>query len=262
MRKCYDRAVRLVGVFLAALVTACGDSGLGSLSVASTHDIDQTGTPQSATTFSATFVVDGNASSAPQEIGPCTVLPPSGYHPHTSQRFVSAGTMDLYDGSQVTDVSFNQDLYTANLDLLAGGGSLDVKASGGDAPAFKSRIVVPSQVTITSPTKPPSGQLVFNPALDLPIAWSGGTDGDVSVYIAGMGIDTFPGGIACTFPAADGAGTVPAAALATLPSSGILGISSELASKIVVDSWTIDLAGYFGAVWPDGTGLSASYAVQ
>jgi hypothetical protein len=138
---------------------------------------------------------------------------------------------------------------------FAAGDTLTVSASGAAAPAFSATVTVPGTIQVTeppppSPTLPDGAPLVF-PMLaapiarttDLPIAWTGGSSGNVLVALSSSGTS-----IECLFPESAGSAVIPAAALSYLPQTptdGGLGAAFEISPMstraVVTSGWGIQV---------------------
>lgn len=137
---------------------------------------------------------------------------------------------DLYPGASV-----------ANVAAWSPGDALTFTATGGpDVPAFTVRLSFPGPLTLTSPTFPnPSQPLVLIPRAEpFTAQWTPGT-GRVAMLLAQQEPTKDPGAatffISCSFPSADGTGTIPASLLSRLDLNpggrprtvGLIGNSAE-----------------------------------
>lgn len=105
--------------------------------------------------------------------------------------------------------------------LWSGGEVMHAVAPGDMVPGFDLKLIAPGQVTLTSPLAPPTpiAKLVLDRTRNLVVSWVGETSGDVVVWLGGGARVTGEKShyIQCKFPASAGTGTVPAAAIASIP---------------------------------------------
>ena len=255
----------------ALVATACTTSpvgpGRGSIALVVGDTIDSQGIHTRGTSLQALFLVGEEAPAKPQQqIGPCQIQLPGDAGGGQHMDHASAGKIEIADGTRTLSITPNRDdTYPATFTpggLFAGGVTLQLNVSGGGVPGFEASLVAASNVTITGPAKP-SPTVLVDRARDLQLTWAGANVGFVQVSMEVIGVDVFLGGIACTFPASAGNGTIPAAALATLPkTAGYLGISSITPDVETDRDWTIQLFGSSEAVWPDGSSVQAPYMLQ
>lgn len=114
--------------------------------------------------------------------------------------------------------------FRGNDGFYAAGDVLTVTGAGGpDLPAFPAQTLVgPADVTFTAPCTGTGIDMVcpdLDRTVDLPFTWAGGAAGKVTVLFTTL-TPTLEADVVCTFNAADGAGTIPAAALGLLAKSG------------------------------------------
>ncbi|MBL8919286.1 MAG: hypothetical protein JNJ54_10525 [Myxococcaceae bacterium] len=100
-----------------------------------------------------------------------------------------------------------------NQELFSSGSQLTITAAGARVPGFTAQVIAPAAATLTAPVCSGMDCGSISKAAGLSVAWTGGT-GTMAIQVAppSSGLD-----VVCRFPAASGAGTIPAAALATLP---------------------------------------------
>jgi hypothetical protein len=154
----------------------------------------------------------------------------------------SAGMITVTGGSQpvslVPDATGKYTSANGGIDLFTGGEMITVTAAGATVPAFTATLVAPAPINLTAPAQPTSGPLLVDRTKDLVFTWMNGGVGTVMVSLAGTG---GPASMSCTFPSAAGTGTIPQAALATLPpsSKGPFGIGATSAQLIDTGGWKI-----------------------
>jgi len=151
-------------------------------------------------------------------IGACTVsdcaaAADGGTPPDGGQ--VGAGTLTftgLVDGG-VTLAPNAMGSYVTSIQaqLFTAGSTLQVSSTGGAVPAFNGSVMAPEALVLTTPACPSNDCGMISKAAGLPLAWTGGSSGSFGVQLL-----SGSGQISCSFPAAGGAGSVPAAALASL----------------------------------------------
>lgn len=95
--------------------------------------------------------------------------------------------------------------------LFVPGAPIGVSAAGATVPAFTAQVNAPTGATLTMPVCAQSTCPAISKAAGLTLTWTGGV-GTVAIEVLG-GSDE----VSCEFPAAAGTATIPAAALASLP---------------------------------------------
>ena len=188
-----------------------------------------------------------------------------------SYETVSAGVLQLSGGNQpltlTPDASGTYAAVTGQERLWSSGATLTVTASGADVPAFQETLYGAAPVTLTSPVLPPAGtQGVISTSTPLTVTWSGGVAGTVLVMLSRtiQGSTTRSVTVSCTYPAADGSGTVPASAMGALPigSDGTFAVHGGDQKTIEPDGWTISLQEYVPALTSEGNVASAIVTYQ
>lgn len=99
---------------------------------------------------------------------------------------------------------------------LPAGGVVTITATGDTAPPFTLDLPLPSVVTWLQPS--PLSAWTIDTTQDLPITWSGGSQGTVLIGIQETQVDHLYS-VQCTFAASAGGGTIPSSLLAYLPPS-------------------------------------------
>src|SRR5262249_38766210 len=146
--------------------------------------------------------------------------------------------------------------------LFSGGETVTFTAAGADVPAFTASVAMPSKLQITSPAKPSDSSPVL--AVDreqgFAFSWSGGGSGQAMISL----FDSSGARVTCSYPAASGSATVPAAALAQLGAGtgGGFAMAAISTNQVVVGEWGIDAEGYYNAVWPDDSIVSGGATLQ
>jgi hypothetical protein len=187
-------------------------------------------------------------------IGPCEIEE-GGISPSSDD--ADANTITITgthpDVMLVPDVHSHYTQYTQQTPLWSGGESLTVSANGGEVPAFMQHLDAPGPVTITAPVPEntgPANEVVVSPSQDLVMSWTGGL-GTVQLLMATGLTPVF---VQCRFPASDGTGTVPQAALAAVNTGTSISFSigSIDDAEVIAGDWTVDVVAGFDATWPDG----------
>jgi hypothetical protein len=125
--------------------------------------------------------------------------------------------------------------------MFMGGESITVRATGGEVPSFMGLVTAPSEPTLSQPITQPISRNA-----DYGLSWSDGGAGQLRVSLTVPQMNGNPG-IDCTFPAAAGAGAIPAQALSMLPSGqGIMSFSIISTSDFPAGDWQVELAATTG----------------
>jgi len=126
---------------------------------------------------------------------------------------------------------------------------LEVHASGGQVPHFDLSLTSPEPLTVLAPSRMTTD---VARTTDLDVAWIGLTMGTVSVTIDD-GLEQ-ASSIACSFAGAEGAGVIPASALALFTSTnGRLAISAITSASARVEAWDVMFRVTDDAAWEDGS---------
>ena len=142
--------------------------------------------------------------------------------------------------------------------LFAGGESVSVTAAGDAVKAFTAMVTMPLQPTISAPDA--NAPATVGHGQDLPFAWSGGGSGDLHVSVAQTSTSGTPG-IDCFWPAADGAGNIPSAALSLFAVGSVsLSLSVLSSSMLTVGDWQIEVVASTGPLQPSGASYQSSSA--
>jgi hypothetical protein len=144
---------------------------------------------------------------------------------------------------------------SGQVELFAAGADISVKAAGATVPAFDQKVVGPGQITVTS-TWPAAGTAFdVDRTKDINLVWTGGTAGDVTASLVSNASGK-TGTVSCKFPAADGKGTIPAAALAKLvvTAQGAISVSASNTNDFTQGDWKITLS----ALSPGKAGASSA----
>ncbi|RLB53072.1 MAG: hypothetical protein DRJ42_12930 [Deltaproteobacteria bacterium] len=244
------------------------DSGTPALGRGTVHLL-QTPNPVMAThTMSAVFTTVGTSDVCTvTDLSPCIMTeclfapPPSTDGGTPDAGMVDAGTPSFPSAGMITttggmvDVSVTpaaNGLYptTNGVGLVFDGGeTLTMTAAGEGIPAFNGNVPAPYSVTVSEPTfmSPP---LSIDRGADLTVTWTSveTEPGIVAVVLTGSGAFMVTGTrsvtLACTFPGADGTGSILASHLANLPGGGATGsltIGTTNIERITESGWTVDL---------------------
>ncbi|HZS36517.1 MAG TPA: hypothetical protein VFF06_06815 [Polyangia bacterium] len=195
--------------------------------------------PSVNTGLSASFT-DTNGTGACQrsEIGPCEITHCSA----TGAIEVDSGAVTFTGGSTpevLTHMAGGYSSLAIPATIWAPGDTVQVSAAGAAVPAWSSSVVMPEIVMLTAPTL--SGSPTWSRASDATFTWQGGTQ-TTAIFIASL---TNGSALRCDFPATALSGTVPAAALSTLPPGQYLVQARAIDRKVVsVSDWLITVAAY------------------
>lgn len=149
---------------------------------------------------------------------------------------------------------------TGQVKLFAPDEDIAIDAKGNDVPAFKTNLTAPSLVTITAPTWPTPGQpLQIDRSKPLDLKWSDGKNGNVVVSVTSSSASKV-GMVSCTFKAADGAGTIPSAALGKLDAAGsaTIAINGSSTDSVKAGDYTVNVSATSPA--KAGTSLASGQA--
>jgi hypothetical protein len=136
-------------------------------------------------------------------------------------------------------------VYMQYMPMFSGGENLLFSAAGGEVPAFGGQVTAPAQPTILVPART---QTRLQRAQDLALQWTGGGAGELRVSIAVPQMTSTPG-IDCAFPANLGVGSIPSAALQTLPAgSGFLSASVVSESDVFAGDWQVAVTATTGTL--------------
>ena len=187
---------------------------------------------------------DANGTAACQvtKLSPCVVRTCPSVPPDPTSRFESAGTLTVTGGAfpvsidpqhtttdptkiaQGTDYGYAS---SVGKQLYVGGEALVVSTPGASVPALATTVAAPSAITLLTP----AAGATIDPAGPLSLTW---TPNATATFLAldlstnACGITTH---VVCTFPAQDGAASVPAGALASLHGSvtaSVSGLGTQL----------------------------------
>ncbi|MCU1279665.1 MAG: hypothetical protein JWM53_3211 [bacterium] len=225
-------------------------------------------TAQSLYSAGASFVAGVIPSSSPQctlsvvgscQAYACIVQSLDAGSGGTAPPLVSAGTVTISGGTTTATMTPGAgNIYSASSNtqsLFAGGETLTFATSGAAAPASSTMLVAPTAVTITTPAQ--AASYTITRANGFALAWSGGGPGSFDFTIQSSISSTAPGthygSVRCQFPVAGGSATVPAAALAVLPTGGAsfqVGVSNSASSA--VGDWVMNANAVTYALAPGG----------
>ena len=216
----------------------------------------------------------GGSGCSFEEDGPCRVtdcITQSADAGTPAYETVSAGVVQLLGANQPLslspDASGTYTAITGQEKLWSGGATLTISAGGNIVPAFEETLFGAAPVTLTSPAMPaPGTQTTLSTSSPLSLTWSGGVGGTVTVMLTRTitGATTRSVLVSCTYPATDGAGTVPASAMAALPPGpdGTFVVQGGDMKTIEPSGWSISLQEYVPAVTAEGTVASAMVTYQ
>jgi len=207
---------------------------------------------QDNTEFSAQF---GGAAPAnlqhEQAFGACYTQPyPSS--PATTQ-FDSAGTLELLGTTTPWQVQPGSNMSyssTRTADEWSEGAQLEIRATGAQAPAFDATVIAPPTLQFLNDRAALLEAVAGN--ADVVLQWVP-VDAD-QVWI---GVESGSQQVTCSWTGSMGQGTIPGAALATLPPSG-----RTIRSPVALNShafqsndWSINVIAQARSQFPDGSSL-------
>ncbi len=185
------------------------------------------------------------------EYGDCYVEP---YASSSSQtQFESAGTLELLGTMtpwQVQPASNMGYSSTRTADEWAQGAKLEVRATGSVAPGFDTTVIAPPTLYIQNDRTALLQAITGN--ADVTVRWT-----PVDANQVWMGVESGSVQVACTWTGPSGSGTIPGAALASLPASG-RAIRSPVAinkSNFQSGSWAMSVFAQARSQLPDGSSL-------
>ena len=129
---------------------------------------------------------------------------------------------------------------SANEAIFVGGETLTFAAAGGTLPGFKATLVTPAHVTVTAPTYSRGNKLKVDRSQDLSVKWQGDSSGELVFKIGGPPAADLPStNVTCRFPAGDGEGAVPKAALSAIEGfgTGVMSARMEATTKVQAGDW-------------------------
>lgn len=178
-----------------------------------------------------------------------TTPPPSG----TPGKAPHASDITVTGAGNVTLTADDKGVYaakTGQTELYKPDTDVAVKAKGDSVPAFDKSIKAPSNITVTAPAWPAAGQpFQLDRTKAINLTWTGGTSGDVSASFASTTTGKLAS-VTCKFPAKDGKGDVPAAALGKLlvTTSGTIALSTSSTVAFDAGDWKLSLMAIGGAM--------------
>lgn len=176
--------------------------------------------------------------------GVCTLIDcPSG---RAGLQPSNAGNIAVTNGS--TSVSlipfsasggYSQSPIDASVGLIfSAGTSVTVAGKGGPAPAFSVQLTGPSAVIVTQPS---DMALSIDRTMDLAVAWTGSTTGDVVFELKGLAPENNPI-LDCAFSGKDTSGTVPSTALMLLAANNYeADVFSRTRATANPDDWYVQV---------------------
>jgi hypothetical protein len=150
-------------------------------------------------------------------------------------------------GGLLQEITLERDEATGDYEASAftrywmGGESATLEVTGSEqVPAFTAELVVPSDVTISSPVPGGNGMYSVSLGEDLVLEWEGEGAGSVSLGLsdAGSSTTTFSS-ISCLAPASFGSLSVNQPLLEGLGASGVINVQLLSTMTQDVDDWTI-----------------------
>jgi hypothetical protein len=178
----------------------------------------------------------------------------------------SAGNLTITGGAQPVTITPMGGVYSAGplANPWPSGTVLGVAAAGATVPSFSTSVKMPGgPIQITGPAlaAPTGPQLTFARGSDVTFTFTGGTDGQLELSLTSSANSYAL--LKCGFAAAAGSGTVPAAALALLP-SGLASLTAESVDRKVLSAgdYLIDVTAEYVAMQPQPQGGTYNIGVQ
>jgi hypothetical protein len=158
----------------------------------------------------------------------------------------TAGDITVAASQTITLAADDKGAYaakTGQVELFAPGADIKIDAKGDTVPAFSKTMKGPSAITVTSPSFPAApATLTLDRTKALPLVWTGGTAGEVTVTISSSanGAMTL---LACKYAANANKGTISAGAMGKLVAtgSGSIGVSAQSVEAFEQDGWKLQL---------------------
>jgi hypothetical protein len=228
-------------------------------------DYKEAGAPVQAVISGAHFFASRPASQI-RAIGPCELKVkdrPKKGSPLPVPVEASAGAVTISGGKQPIALSpaDKAPIYPRHqADTLPwkGGEVLEVKATGGEVPAFSAKVNAPGYVKVLEPSPPPpevGSRRAIARDQDLRFRWAAAAVGDIVLVFGGATNDAWRE-LTCRFPGPAGEGIVPAAALKELPhGTGIHHGFATQTPKVQAGDWNLTLQVSTALIGPDGDQL-------
>jgi hypothetical protein len=211
---------------------------------------------------SFTHVTVPDGATQTKTVGPC-VLEIIGEGTAAQETDVSAGAVHLTGGAAAIDLAPKSDnTYAPSASatsLYNGGETLVASADGKDVPAFTTSLIAPSKVTLAAPVVTAGALTVKRSsgvAATFTSAGAGAAAGSVVLYFSTTST-TMAFALTCTFDAAAGSGTIPAAAFADFPAGpGTFDFYVKQTSRVVVAPWDVRFTASKALLNPAGIALA------
>jgi hypothetical protein len=242
-----------VRLLLLLAVTACGDSHAmtdasevpanGTLWLASYNSTR----PHQYSGLASVQLPDAASCQSVETIAGCT-FSMNCTDPFTPPAPVTAGTIRIAGTTPPITLTPTAAGYTpvaTAAPLFTGGEQLQVSFDDGTTTS----ITAPSQPRLTSIT--PSDPVVLDRSHDVAMTWDGAGAGDI-VFSFTEGIDEIDS-LSCSFPAADGAASLPTAALEMLGATPTLYVAAQSRTSVQLGAIQLAVAGAFEGVLTDGS---------
>jgi hypothetical protein len=165
--------------------------------------------------------------------------------------YQSAGSVELSGaGGPWTLAPDANEIYRATASATwAPGTTLTVLASGGDVPAFTGTFVVPPALVYDNARADLMTAVAGSG--DVVLAWS-----PIDADEVWVGVQSGTAEVSCSFKGQDGTGTIPGAALATLPASGrTISSVANNSHQLQLGTWWVNLIAQSRAQLADGSVL-------
>jgi hypothetical protein len=213
---------------------------------------------------SFTHVTTPDGTTQSKTVGPCLVEI-IGDGTAAVEEDLSAGIVHIEGGSKNLDLTPMADKtyapLTASTLLFGGGETLTARADGKDVPPFTTTLTAPSKITLAAPTVT-AGALTVTRSTGVSATFSGASSGSVVLYFSSA-TATKAYAATCTFPAASGAGVVPAAAFADFPAGdGTFDFYVKESSVAAVTGWQVHFTASKAVVDPAGEALAGQATFQ
>jgi hypothetical protein len=166
------------------------------------------------------------------------------------RHFSSAGTLELSGrGGPWQLVPNSNDAYHGSASpAWAPGTSLTIEASGAEVPPFTGSFIIPPALVFDETRSDLLAAIAGND--DVVLRWN-----PIDAKNIWVGVRAGNAELSCGFKAKEGIGTIPGAALATLPASRTISSFASNDSELQLGNWWVHLLAQSRAQLPDGSVL-------
>jgi hypothetical protein len=167
------------------------------------------------------------------------------FHCPVSGTLPSAGSLTFQSGQSGATAMPNPDgSYSfATIFAMPPGDLMRVSGGGSTVPAFpEQNVMMPDNITLTSPSSADAGDLPISTSEDLALAWTSGQAGAKALVFLVTGQATGYDKVVCAFDAGLGQGSIPHTTLAPFAGKhGSMSWGQALESSFTAGSWHISL---------------------